>query len=291
MGDGNGPQVKRERSAIRCALGDTLHPGALPMPDRRSPAPPMGNRVRRVGDRLCKQQDPAVAAVEADKSRRARAIGEESGLFRVPPLVEEDRAAGRLVFAWIPDLRPLQHALADDGWEALCDRAATALRAVHEALRPDPALRRDHSLAGAPGTVPIAALHGDFSPSNVLVQAGTGDLWIIDWAGASWLDPRLTHGPISIDLATFVLPLFWQRPRDPWRIPAPARRARRFLEAYADGAADTLDLRAVGAHCIELQERLLPEARRHVSRPGALARWPLVARSRWFFRRLPEPHG
>jgi len=229
-----------------------------------------------------------VSAVEADKSRRARALGEHCGLFAVPALVDEDLAAGVLVTTFIPGLRPLQQALAADGWQRCCDRAAHALRRVHAELQPDPALRHELTLWPPAAGVPVAALHGDYSPSNVLLQADTDRLWIIDWAGAAWLDPLLTHGPVSVDLATFVLPLFWQRPRDPWRVPDPAARARRFLRAYAAAGDAPLDIEAIGAHCIELQDRLLPEARSRVSRPGALARWPLIARSRHFFRHLRD---
>ena len=255
-----------------------------PGPDRRPDRAPGASAralVELRDDRVVKTQDPAIARVEAEKSRLGAEIGERCGLFAVPRLLSQDPEAGRLVFAKVPGLRPLRALLGQPGWQARCDRAAAALVEIHAALRLPGELAR-RLPATLDGELSPVFLHGDYSPTNLQVQEGSDQLWILDWSAPAWLPPLATQGAPSLDLAAFVLPLFWQRPGDPLAVPRPELRAERFLRAWA--AKTGLPLGPVIRHA----QRLSPERQAYAASLlgplGRLLRLPMQGRS-WHFLR------
>lgn len=251
-------------------------------------APPARATLELLPDRVIKTQPPPVAALEYQKSRLGAAIGAQSGLFSVPSIIDADLPRGRLVFARVDGLVPVRALLSEPGWARTCDRAAAVLVAIHAQLDLPPAIRRPvPPELDAP--VPAAALHGDYSPTNLQCQPRTGRLWVLDWSAPTWLDQAATVGPVSIDLATFVLPLFWQRPAGPATVPSPEQRAGRFLDAYAQ--ATGCDLAPVAAHAQRLQRVRLPGAAHLVSPIGLLLRLPMQLRCWTFLRRLARQRG
>lgn len=238
-------------------------------------APPGPARVELLDDVVVKTLPPELAVLEADRTRRGAELGHRCGLYAAPALVEVDRPRGRLVFERVPGITPLRAHLADPGREALLDRAAAALCAIHAGLEGGEG-RVEAAEPWLDGRAPAVWLHGDYSPTNLQLQAGTGKLWILDWAAPGWLPPRLGRGAPSFDLAAFVLPLFWQRPGDPSPVPSPEAAGLCFLRAWS--ACSGLPLGPAAAHILRLQRHRLPYAAARVSRVGVLARLPMQLR-------------
>lgn len=238
----------------------------------------MPPRTEILADRVVKEQAQAAAALELAKTLRAGEIGRRSGLFSVPPVLAAH--AGRIEFARIAGLQPLRATLGSPGWESRVAAAAAALAEIHRSL----VLPECRPVPGLPSRN-LHFLHGDYSPTNVQIDP-SGTLWILDWAAADWLGPLATVGPVSVDLATFVLPLFWQRPGDPLAVPDPEGRARRFLDTYSQLAAIDPEFPAIARH---LQRRRLPQAAGLLSRSGIAARIPMQARCWYFLRRYAAP--
>lgn len=240
----------------------------------------MTPRTEIRGDRVVKVQSPDAAALELVKTGFGCAIGKRSGLFSVPGVISSDANGGRIEFAFVPDIQPVRATLGAPGWENRLDAAAAALVEIHRALvlpeaRPVPSLHSRN----------LRFLHGDYSPTNVQIDA-SGTLWILDWAAADWLGPLATVGQVSVDLAAFVLPLFWQRPGDPLAVPEPEARARRFLDAYSRRAAIDSDFSTIAG---KLQRLRMPQAAQRLSRSGIVARIPMQARCWYFLQRYTAP--
>ncbi|MCB9780220.1 MAG: hypothetical protein H6742_16755 [Alphaproteobacteria bacterium] len=256
-----------------------------------SPAAPAPGetRVELLDDVVVKVQSPAAARCEADRTRRGAEVAAATGLFSVPALLAHDEAAGRLVFERVPDIVPIRERLDGPARDRWLDRAAAVLVALHAGLAPGAG---DSAAPPAlDGRLPPVPLHGDFSTTNVQVQAGTDRLWILDWSAPAWLPPGLGRGAPSFDLAAFVLPLFWQRPGDPNPVPRPEAAAGRFLGRWA--AATGQPVGPAAAHILRLQRLRLPFAAARVSKGGALLRTPMQLRcAAWLaLRAMPRGRG
>ncbi len=262
-----------------------------PADDVRPPPSSAPARVEIRGDEVHKHQPPGAAAVELEKTLAAARIGANNRHFAVPEVLRDDVDSGLIVYRRVPGLAPVRTALAAPGWESLARSAALALVDIHRDLALAPALRRPMRLPGLqhPGTV---WLHGDYSPTNVQLQAHSGRLWVLDWAAPAWIGPELTTGPPSVDLAMFILPLFWQRPGDPAAVPEPERRAGLFLQTWARETGQ--DPAPVAADARRLLRLRFPHAARLLRPAGVVARLPMQARALRWLRAVergaaPEP--
>jgi tRNA A-37 threonylcarbamoyl transferase component Bud32 len=172
-------------------------------------------------EHVLKRQASEKARFEHRRTEFGMRAGETTGLFRVPRIHSFDDAAGEIVFERLHGFEPLSDLLrAYPSTAFLAERAGAALAAIHsfEASEDGNAVR----------------LHGDFGCGNILYSSARDELAIIDWAIAQWLEqPASTmFDSPSVDLATFLLPLFWRRPFSPYSIPAPEDLAGRFLASY-----------------------------------------------------------
>ena len=88
--------------------------------------------------RVVKQQDPTVAVIEAEKTRRAAAIASMTELFDVPRLVGGTPTLGRIEFERIVGVEPMWSWLVGCRREtgcAMAERAGESLAVIHETLR------------------------------------------------------------------------------------------------------------------------------------------------------------
>jgi hypothetical protein len=197
---------------------------------------------------VIKQQDPAVAVVEAEKTRRAGAIALSTGLFAVPRLIDYTPERGRIEFERIPGVEPLWSWLVGRRPQEACElaeRVGRSLAAVHERLRLP--LGLGESLPEPwrlePGCVPglsmtqdhEVALHGDFNAWNLLVSDRGRGLVIIDWAGSDLCSPLVVRGPWVFDAAWLIITLFRSRLGPVERIGQAEEFSRVFLESYGAG--------------------------------------------------------
>lgn len=197
---------------------------------------------------VIKQQDPSVAVVEAEKTRRARAIAEATGLFAVPRLIGGTPERGRIEFERIAGVEPLWSWLVGRPQQEACElaeRVGQSLAAVHETLRlplglgeslPEPWRVEPGCVAGLSMTQDHeVALHGDFNAWNLLVADKGRGLVIIDWAGSDLCSPLLVRGPWVFDAAWLIITLFRSRLGPVERIAQAEEFSRAFLESYALG--------------------------------------------------------
>lgn len=238
-----------------------------------------GRAVVTEGHVVVKRQDPGPSRRERLRTLAGRRVGEETGLFTVPEIVAFDDDRGEIVFERLHATK-LRHALADPARAPmLVGRAASALAAIHGRMESDtPAAGRD---------VP---LHGDFGLNNVFALPGQDRIAIIDWAAADWIGLETSQGAPEIDVAVFLLGLFYRRLFDP--VPISGRRAlaRHFLATYAAAGPAGLDvdgLRAIVRRLAPAYVRLNQEFTGHVR---ALVRRHSLIDLDLFLRRLSKEH-
>lgn len=194
----------------------------------------MGKRqVKILDNKVVKVGQSLLMAIEAEKTRRAREIGEASGLFRVPRVLTFDPTAGRLELELLMTIRPLRRMLSDCAdWKKLIACIGRSLAVIHDQLCLPAALAAPLSeawqLAGAEKVV----VHGDFGIANVQVDERDGHLVILDWSVAPWLVTRGTIGPREYDVAWFMRDLFFVRRRWGFFSKRAAQEGEIFLENY-----------------------------------------------------------
>lgn len=182
-------------------------------------------------DAVEKVQPAAAAAVECARTRLGKRIADTSGAFLVPAILDHDAAAGRTVFERFHGLLRL------DGPAG----AAVPARAFACAGR---ALGKIHG--GHAATSGDVFSHGDFGLDNVLWSRQRNALVVIDWSDAAWVPcPCVDHlRPAAVDLAIFLVGLFYHSPLRPGRARWRRRATDDFLAAYRDAgrSIDSSDL-------------------------------------------------
>ena len=71
------------------------------------------SKLKFTKDTVIKSGDPNLLRVEVEKTLRAREIAEDSGIFRVPRVVDFDAAEGKIVFERINRLLSIRTLLAN----------------------------------------------------------------------------------------------------------------------------------------------------------------------------------
>ncbi len=161
------------------------------------------DRVRKIGP-------PDAIALEAAKSRLARQIGLDSGLFIVPKIIHHDEGNGVLIQERIRNFRNYQKLAAYgpsqlETWSDL----GTALAEVHNSLKlcgslnplPDEhfSWSKDHTVG----------IHGDYNLVNLGYSDDPRKLVILDWS----LSPSITGiadiGPSGFDLGWMIKSFFF----------------------------------------------------------------------------------
>lgn len=155
-----------------------------------------------LNDRVIKRQNPLLARIELEKTRRAARIGERCGWFHVPRIVDTDENAGEIHFEKLRDVVPFWFAVRRDRMsDDILARLGHSVAAIHNELE----LPLEMSIESEPPwggskAYPKVYIHGDMKNDNILVGLDTRRLWIIDW----WDDTSRTVGPCYFDLAKFV---------------------------------------------------------------------------------------
>jgi hypothetical protein len=222
---------------------------------------------------VVKSADPRLMRIEVEKTRRGGWIGKESGLFRVPEVLDHDETRGVAVFERIVGLESLYLA-ASWGREyvSLAGRIGTLLAVIHRDLT----LPQDM-------VVPLPAdfiadgqdvfFHGDFGVENICLDRRTSSLVVLDWQFTSVHGGGATYGSRYFDIIWFVNNLLWS-PTMRHLIGNPIRPvAREFVESYYRLAGIPYDAAGISDYAEHFFETKRP------------ARRPRSGRQRLFFPR------
>ena len=167
-----------------------------------------------VGDIARKTGEPSLLAVEAAKASKARDIGEESGLFSVPRIVNFDAEAGTLEFERLHELSTLLDLAVrkDDRLHEMLDKAGQALAAIHEKLTLPEEMKHEMPSAWMCRAGENVFIHGDFACINVCFHEPSDELVILDWSAAPMVARTPTFGSRYFDILLFVNSLFQGAP-------------------------------------------------------------------------------
>lgn len=230
-------------------------------------------RIQLLHDRVVKRQEPEHSAMEAERTRAGRLLGQRTGLFRVPEVFEVDAATGKIVFERLPYASSVRELLVTQPDPALMARAAEALASIHT--------------AGKPASSSDVTWHGDFGFANLLFSNERDELSIIDWSNAAWTgEPsERSTGPAGHDLGIALISLFHARMADPFGIAKPEVMAQVFLQNYLD-RTDARVLDTLHPFMRSLSRTWLRHRLGHAGAVRFAAYYPSVLRLLRFVRRF-----
>lgn len=172
---------------------------------------PDERQVVCLNDRIIKRQSCALARCEFEKTRRAISLGEKTGLFKVPAILDFDEPAGSISLARLRGYTPLKQILRESkSHDELMEVVARALAAVHAHLRLPPDMV-------VPPPEPLCCpalhvfLHGDFNTTNLGFAGDDKKLVIFDWSASDQYGGQATVGPYLLELAWFIMGLLRRR--------------------------------------------------------------------------------
>ena len=195
----------------------------------------IGNIARKTGE-------PSLLAVEAAKSRHARQIGQESGLFYVPKVISFDAAAGVLEFERLEGLITLFDlgARQDERVFGLLRKAGQALAVVHQNLVLPDEMKYELPAEWMDRVDENVFIHGDFAGFNLCFSKSSEQLVILDWSTAPLLGRVATYGSRFFDIVWFVIYIFYGAPRGCLLSWDAQRMANAFLSGYSEHFPQTV---------------------------------------------------
>ena len=188
------------------------------------------------GEIIRKTGDPNKLAIEASKASKAFDIGEDSGLFYVPKIVNFDAENGVLEFERLNGLVTLldMAACKDERLFEILKRAGQALSVIHEKLVLSEKMKHELPAEWMACPDKNVFIHGDFAGFNLCFDEPSGRLVILDWSSAPLFGNVVTYGSRLFDIIWFVIFIFYGAPRRcllNWDAPT---MANAFLSGYAE---------------------------------------------------------
>lgn len=157
---------------------------------------------------VVKYQSVEKMRLELIKSKRAAAIGTNTGLFRVPRIISHDPVKGAITFERFYGLCDLRETLLEfPSLDELLIRLGKILATVHNQLRLPEDITTSVSQTGLQLSTQPVFIHGDFSYINIFYSQERDEFVIIDWSTTTWLGEG-TIGPCYVDLAILIKSLF-----------------------------------------------------------------------------------
>ncbi|UCD49588.1 MAG: phosphotransferase [Phycisphaerales bacterium] len=189
-----------------------------------------------------KSGDPERMRVEVEKTTRAYDIGQRTGLFRVPEVLDYDEHRGVAVFEKLSHLVSIRQGLMfGSRCPSVAKRTARALAAVHDLLElpEEMSVPLPKELADGGNAV---FLHGDFSFNNVFMDTRSDELVILDWQMTKLHGGAATYGTRCFDVAWFLNNLFNRYLHHCLFGNSAVEIAQLFLRAYAEVARAEFDM-------------------------------------------------
>ncbi|MCK4624721.1 MAG: hypothetical protein KAV00_05370 [Phycisphaerae bacterium] len=197
---------------------------------------------------MIKTDHPERMRVEVEKSRRAYEIGQASGLFRVPRVLQFDETTGKATFERYHGIKPTSDIIAfSKDSKDLLVTLGKALATIHkELVLPDDMRIPLPPECSLPGETDVF-FHGDFTCTNVCLKDCEEKLIILDWQMAPRYGGLATYGTRYFDLVWFVIQIFHRLLRRHVMSRPAGLSAELFLQSYfahADGKWSVPELRA-----------------------------------------------
>ena len=208
------------------------------------------HQVRKYGD-------PVSLAMEVEKMLAAQAIGQSSGMFIVPEVLEFDAVRGELTMSRLSNLIPLRQLKGSASRDLSFYRCAgEALAIIHQQLSMNSNSRIDLP-AKLDNHKHKCWVHGDYTKQNVgtAMHNGQVTLAIIDWQLSSMYGGNATYGTAIFDIAWFVSGVFLEPPHKQtgqWHMQL---KARHFLAGYFKYATEGLGTASTLAYSRTLYQR------------------------------------
>lgn len=227
------------------------------------------------GDTVVKTGNPDAMRIEVEKTIRAFDIGCQSGLFRVPRILDYDESKGRVVFERIHDIQGIRHLVSfGSRYGMLLEKSGIALAAIHGGLElpaemkillPDEFVHDGNEVF----------LHGDFSIDNVCVHNNNLEIVILDWQMTKVHGGVASYGTRYFDVVWFINNLFTKSFTKYMFAPSVRSGAFRFLTAYIESCDCSYDMRDFGYYMkefyrikMDLRRKSMTWKRRIVMTPG-----------------------
>lgn len=214
---------------------------------------------------VTKTSAPDLMRIEVEKTRRAFEIGKDSGLFRVPEVVEYNEDKGVAVFERIYGITPVWSvANRSSQYKALIEQIGCSLAVIHRNLvlpgKMTIALTAEFNL---PGTEVF--FHGDFNGINVCISACSPSVVILDWQMTSRHGGRATYGSRYFDIIWFINYILWT-PTIHYLFSDPvSTMAKGFLESYFKESGLTYNMREFVQYAKDFFDTKLPLRKQHAS--------------------------
>ncbi len=180
-------------------------------------------------------------AVEAAKTRSARELAEETGLFRVPKIHAHDTQDGVIRFerldGFVPIIQPIAYGRRGN---ALIERMAVVLALIHDRLVLPDEFREELVSTWRCKRRCTEVIHGDFNTDNLMYNKERDEIAIVDWSVSPLLGGEGSVGCRCVDVAWFAKSLFFRPAAYVFSHP-PAPHADLFVNAYEQARGSPLD--------------------------------------------------
>ncbi|HQM43724.1 MAG TPA: phosphotransferase [Smithellaceae bacterium] len=179
---------------------------------------------------VVKKAAPELMRIEVEKMRRAHEIGKESGLFRVPEVLDFDEVLGIAILERIRSIQPVIPKFIKS--VSILEKIGASLAVIHNRLSlPSDMLiplPQEFNMRGSE-----VFLHGDYNGNNIVVEDSMGqNIVILDWSMTPRYGGEATYGSRYFDLFWFINYMLWT-PTFQYLFSDPVSKSSKdFLRAY-----------------------------------------------------------
>lgn len=240
--------------------------------------------VRLYENIVVKRDAPHLMRVEVEKTRLGYELGQATGLFRVPRILDYDADTGTVTFERVHDLRTMRDALATAPNRDVVSRVGHVLAAIHDNLALPDEIRKPLPVALQEPHDTEVFIHGDFTVENLLISERSGTIVVLDWQMTSAHGCEATWGTRFFDISCFIGTLFF-RPLEkflgakkefPW--------AELFLKSYSAAAKKRIERDSFRSYLTRYSKVNLAQRHEGMTRLRQLSMVPANLRMSHFIR-------
>ena len=166
----------------------------------------MSGRIQFTGGVARKSVPRDLLKIELEKTKRSRLIGEKTGHFYVPEVIEFNEQDSTIDFEYLNELNTVQE-MAISNSPQLLDifiRIGAALFAIHDNLVLPDDMKKNLPNEWMYSDEDNVFLHGDFTAHNICFHKASNRIIILDWSTADFLGGRHTYGSRYFDITWFI---------------------------------------------------------------------------------------